>query len=65
MTDVARELGISSESLRGWVKKARAAEAAPVAEDRGRRHHLLRRRFGRTAGRGFPGRPYPRPRLAR
>ncbi|WP_030980981.1 transposase [Streptomyces sp. NRRL S-1824] len=32
VTDVARELGISSESLRGWVKKARAAEAAPVAE---------------------------------
>lgn len=30
MTDVARELGISSESLRGWVKKAQAAEAAPA-----------------------------------
>ncbi|MCY0931868.1 transposase [Streptomyces sp. H27-H1] len=30
-TDVARELGISSESLRGWVKKARAAEAAGSA----------------------------------
>lgn len=30
MTDVARELGVSSESLRAWVKKARAAEAAPV-----------------------------------
>ncbi|GAB2806344.1 hypothetical protein GCM10027073_43840 [Streptomyces chlorus] len=27
VTDVARELGISSESLRGWVKKAKAAEA--------------------------------------
>jgi transposase len=25
VTEVARELGISSESLRGWVKKARAA----------------------------------------
>lgn len=24
----ARELGISSESLRGWVKKARAAQEA-------------------------------------
>ncbi|MFI5634935.1 transposase [Streptomyces sp. NPDC051664] len=32
VTDVARELGISSECLRGWVKKARAAEAPPVAE---------------------------------
>jgi transposase-like protein len=32
VTDVAREIGISSESLRKWVKKARAAEAAPVAE---------------------------------
>lgn len=31
VTDVARELGISSESLPGWVKKARAAEAAPSA----------------------------------
>ncbi|MCY0932217.1 transposase [Streptomyces sp. H27-H1] len=31
VTDVARELGISSESLRGWVKKARAAEAAGSA----------------------------------
>ncbi|WP_353962246.1 transposase [Streptomyces sp. NBC_00654] len=29
VTDVA--LGVSSESLRAWVKKARAAEAAPVA----------------------------------
>lgn len=26
VTEVARELGISSESLRGWVKKARAAQ---------------------------------------
>jgi transposase len=26
VTAVARELGISSESLRGWVKKARAAQ---------------------------------------
>ncbi|MEV0411052.1 transposase [Streptomyces sp. NPDC050448] len=25
VTEVARELGISSESLRGWVKKAQAA----------------------------------------
>ncbi|MGW2207089.1 transposase [Streptomyces sp. NPDC001774] len=30
VTDVARELGISPESLRGWAKKARAAEAAPA-----------------------------------
>ncbi|MGW6413486.1 transposase, partial [Streptomyces vinaceus] len=28
VTGVARELGISSESLRGWVKKARAAQDA-------------------------------------
>ncbi|MFC4472304.1 transposase [Streptomyces xiangluensis] len=28
VTEVARELGISSESLRGWVKKARAAQEA-------------------------------------
>jgi transposase len=26
VTEVARELGISSESLRGWVKKDRAAQ---------------------------------------
>lgn len=26
VTEVARELGVSSESLRGWVKKARAAQ---------------------------------------
>ncbi|WP_329460641.1 transposase [Streptomyces sp. NBC_01497] len=26
VTEVARELGISSESLRGWAKKARAAQ---------------------------------------
>ncbi|MER6564582.1 transposase [Streptomyces sp. NPDC001027] len=35
VTAVARELGISSESLRGWVKKARAAReggAEPGAE---------------------------------
>ncbi|MCX5129986.1 transposase [Streptomyces sp. NBC_00193] len=28
VTEVARALGISSESLRGWVKKARAAQEA-------------------------------------
>ncbi|MFE0042655.1 transposase [Streptomyces albireticuli] len=28
MTEVARQLGISSESLRGWVKKARAVQEA-------------------------------------
>ncbi|MEV0282289.1 transposase [Streptomyces sp. NPDC050610] len=32
VTDIARELGVSSESLRGWVKKARSAEAAPAVE---------------------------------
>ncbi|MGP4052225.1 transposase [Streptomyces sp. 2A115] len=26
VTEAARELGISSESLRGWVKKVRAAQ---------------------------------------
>ena len=26
VTEVARELGISSESLRGWVRKAQAAQ---------------------------------------
>ncbi|MFE3585460.1 transposase [Streptomyces vinaceus] len=26
VTEVARELGVSSKSLRGWVKKARAAQ---------------------------------------
>jgi transposase-like protein len=31
VTDVARELGISSESLRGWVKKARAAQDSGTA----------------------------------
>ncbi|MFD7442965.1 transposase [Streptomyces sp. NPDC059909] len=38
VTEVARELGISSESLRGWVKKARAAQDAgsgPVAGQAG------------------------------
>ncbi|WP_327411593.1 transposase [Streptomyces sp. NBC_01233] len=41
VTEVARELGISSESLRGWVKKARAAQdngsgpgAVRAADDR-------------------------------
>ncbi|MFJ4806963.1 transposase [Streptomyces murinus] len=28
VTEAARELGISSESLRGWVRKARAAQDA-------------------------------------
>lgn len=36
VTEVARELGISSESLRGWVKKDRAAResgtGAPPAQ---------------------------------
>jgi|UPI0006978137 transposase-like protein len=32
VTDVARELGISSENLREWVKRTRAAEAIPAAE---------------------------------
>lgn len=31
MTDVTRELGISSEYLRGWMKKARAAQEAGSA----------------------------------
>ena len=33
VTDVARELGVSSESLRGWVKKAKAVEAGPATAD--------------------------------
>ncbi|MET7928573.1 transposase [Streptomyces sp. NPDC005349] len=33
VTDVARELGISSESLRGWVKKAKAAEPGAATAD--------------------------------
>jgi transposase len=32
VTDVARELGVSSESLRGWVKKAQVATAGPTVE---------------------------------
>lgn len=39
VTEVARELGISSESLRGWVKKAngvgQSAAGAPVAAGSG------------------------------
>ncbi|MGW7319010.1 transposase [Streptomyces sp. NPDC054865] len=31
VTEAARELGISSASLRGWVKKARAGEVVPSA----------------------------------
>ncbi|MFD3741863.1 transposase [Streptomyces sp. NPDC058629] len=34
VTEVARELGISSESLRGWVKKACAAQDAGSASAR-------------------------------
>ncbi|MGR8008106.1 transposase [Streptomyces hypolithicus] len=33
VTDVARQLGVSSESLRGWVKKAKAAEAGVATTD--------------------------------
>lgn len=33
VTDVARELGVSSESLRGWVKKAKAVEAKSATAD--------------------------------
>ncbi|EKX65603.1 transposase [Streptomyces ipomoeae] len=53
VTEVARELGISSESLRGWVKKARAAEGAgfgpgvtrsqPGADDRDEELKRLRK----------------------
>ena len=48
--EVARELGISSESLRGWVKKARAAQetgsgsgAVRVADDRDEELKRLRK----------------------
>lgn len=50
VTAVARELGISSESLRGWVKKARAAQdngskpgAARAADDRDEELKRLRK----------------------
>jgi transposase len=50
VTEVARELGISSESLRGWVKKARAAQetgsgpgAVRVADDRDEELKRLRK----------------------
>ena len=47
VTDVARQLGVSSESLRGWVKKARAAEAAgnttPAGESGDERDEELER----------------------
>lgn len=50
VTAVARELGISSESLRGWVKKARAAQedgsgpgAVQAADDRDEELKRLRK----------------------
>ncbi|MFB6781604.1 transposase [Streptomyces sp. NPDC056352] len=52
VTEVARELGISSESLRGWVKKARAAQdtgsvpagrGGPSAADRDEEPKRLRK----------------------
>ncbi|MFJ3842274.1 transposase [Streptomyces sp. NPDC090054] len=48
VTEVARELGISSESLRGWVKKARAAQdagpgAVRAADDRDEELKRLRK----------------------
>ncbi|MFD9480417.1 transposase [Streptomyces nojiriensis] len=50
VTEVARELGISSESLRGWVKKARAAQdngsgsgALRAADDRDEELKRLRK----------------------
>ena len=33
VTDVARELGISSESLRGWYRKAKAEQGEGVGGD--------------------------------
>jgi transposase len=33
-TDVAREVGISSESVRGWVNKAKKAQATQSARRR-------------------------------
>jgi transposase len=44
VTEVARELGISSESLRGWVKKARAATPAAERGEDGRDEELKRLR---------------------
>ncbi|MEU9671643.1 transposase [Streptomyces bobili] len=50
VTAVARELGISAESLRGWVKKARAAQdngpepgAVRAADDRDEELKRLRK----------------------
>ncbi|MFJ4428935.1 transposase [Streptomyces bobili] len=50
VTAVARELGISSESLRGWVKKTRAAQdngsepgAVRAADDRDEELKRLRK----------------------
>ncbi|MGW7342821.1 transposase [Streptomyces sp. NPDC054854] len=31
VTEAARELGISSEFLRGWVKQARAGRSGPIS----------------------------------
>ncbi|WP_326763437.1 transposase (plasmid) [Streptomyces sp. NBC_01591] len=55
VTEVARELGVSSESLRGWVKKARAAQdtgsgpAAGRADDRDEELKRLRKLTGEQA----------------
>lgn len=47
VTDVVRELGISSERLRGWVKKAQAVEAggstAPIGGSTDERDEELKR----------------------
>ncbi|MFI8392433.1 transposase [Streptomyces sp. NPDC085540] len=48
VTEVARELGIGSESLRGWVKKARGAQddgsaAVRAADDRDEELKRLRK----------------------
>ncbi|MFE4955449.1 transposase [Streptomyces sp. NPDC056653] len=41
VTEVARELGVSSEDLRGWVKQARVDRGSQTSANcpgRGRRH---------------------------
>ncbi|MFG2683692.1 transposase [Streptomyces sp. NPDC048392] len=48
VTEAAREPGVSSESLRGWVKKARAAQDTGSARAAGR-DRAERRRPGRGA----------------
>ncbi|MFD6874309.1 MULTISPECIES: transposase [unclassified Streptomyces] len=52
VTEAARELGISSEFLRGWVKKARAGRSGPISAPGGTQQApSLPREGGRIGGR--------------